>query len=165
MLTHRGAIVMDFGVAGFDAPTPGQRPNPAEARSLVRTEAGTIFGSPAYMAPELWEGSPATVQSDLYSFGVMLYQMLSGRLPIEAPNAKAFLVKLKEEKPTPIRTQRKDTPWNLALLVGRCMDHDPDKRPLSADAAANLVAPLAGRWRWIIAGMLLLLSIGVATFI
>src|SRR5690606_4803865 len=58
MLTHRGAIVMDFGVAGFDAPTPGQRPNPAEARSLVRTEAGTIFGSPAYMAPELWEGSP-----------------------------------------------------------------------------------------------------------
>src|SRR5690606_37045631 len=54
MLTHRGAIVMDFGVAGFGAPTPGQRPNPAEARSLVRTEAGTIFGSPAYMAPELW---------------------------------------------------------------------------------------------------------------
>src|SRR5690606_29506898 len=45
MLTHRGAIVMDFGVAGFEAPTPGQRPNPAEARSLVRTEAGTIFGS------------------------------------------------------------------------------------------------------------------------
>jgi hypothetical protein len=165
MLTHRGAIVMDFGVAGFDAPTPGQRPNPAEARSLVRTEAGTIFGSPAYMAPELWEGAPATVQSDLYSFGVMLYQMLSGRLPIEAPNAKAFLVKLKEEKPTPVRQLRKDTPWNLALLVARCMDHDPDKRPVSADAAANLVAPLAGRWRWIAAAALLLLAIGVVSFV
>jgi tetratricopeptide (TPR) repeat protein len=156
MLTHRGAIVMDFGVAGFDAPTPGERPNPAEARSLVRTEAGTIFGSPAYMAPELWEGAPATVQSDLYSFGVMLYQMLSGRLPIEAPNAKAFLVKLKEEKPAPIRQLRKDTPWNLTLLVGRCMDHDPDKRPVSADAAAKLVAPLASRWRFIAAAMLVL---------
>lgn len=163
MLTHRGAIVMDFGVAGFDAPTPGQRPNPAEARSLVRTEAGTIFGSPAYMAPELWEGAPATVQSDLYSFGVMLYQMLAGRLPIEAPNAKAFLIKLKDEKPTPIRQLRKDTPWNLALLVARCMDHDPDKRPVSADAAANLVAPLAGRWRWIAAAVALLFVVALAT--
>ncbi|PRQ03713.1 Serine/threonine-protein kinase PrkC [Enhygromyxa salina] len=164
MLTHRGAIVMDFGVAGFDAPTPGIRPNPAEARSLVRTEAGTIFGSPAYMAPELWEGAPATVQSDLYSFGVMLYQMLSGRLPIEAPNAKAFLVKLKEEKPTPVRQLRKDTPWNLALLVSRCMSADPEQRPISADAAANLVSPLAKRWRWLSAAVLVLVALGVASF-
>src|SRR5690606_9217254 len=151
MLTHRGAIVMDFGVAGFDAPTPGQRPNPAEARSLVRTEAGTIFGSPAYMAPELWEGAPATAQSDLYSYGVMGYQMLSRRLRSEAPNAKGFRVELKEERPAPVRQLRKDPPWNPALLVARCMDHDPDRRPGSADAAARLVAPLAGQWRWIIA--------------
>ncbi|KIG15869.1 serine/threonine protein kinase [Enhygromyxa salina] len=161
MLTHRGAIVMDFGVAGFDSPTPGVRPNPAEARSLVRTEAGTIFGSPAYMAPELWEGAPATVQSDLYSFGVMLYQMLSGRLPIEAPNAKVFLIKLKEEKPPPIRQLRKDTPWNLALLVSRCMSSDPEQRPISANAAANLVSPLAKRWRWIIAAGVLAITLGL----
>jgi tRNA A-37 threonylcarbamoyl transferase component Bud32 len=161
MLTHRGAIVMDFGVAGFDQPTPGVRPNPAEARSLVRTEAGTIFGSPAYMAPELWEGASATVQSDLYSFGVMLYQMLSGRLPIEAPNAKAFLIKLKEEKPTPIRQLRKDTPWNLALLVSRCMATDPERRPVSAHAAANLVAPFSGRWTWMLGGLLVVLVASV----
>ena len=81
ILTHRGAIVMDFGVAGFEAPTPLEpKPNPADARSLIRTEAGTIFGSPAYMAPELWEGAPASVRSDLYSFGVMLYQMLTGQV-------------------------------------------------------------------------------------
>jgi tRNA A-37 threonylcarbamoyl transferase component Bud32 len=159
MLTHRGAIVMDFGVAGFDAPAPGVRPNPAELRSLIRTEAGTIFGSPAYMAPELWEGAPATVQSDLYSFGVMLYQMLSGRLPIEAPNAKAFLIKLKEEKPTPVRQLRKDTPWNLALLISRCMSAKPEDRPVSADAAASLVAPLAGRGRWLIAAAVVLLGL------
>ena len=155
MLTHRGAIVMDFGVAGFDSPGEAEpKPNPAEARSLVRTEAGTIFGSPAYMAPELWEGAPATVQSDLYSFGVMLYQMLSGRLPIEAPNAKVFLVKLREEKPTPVRQLRKDTPWTLALLVARCMRTEPEKRPVSAAVAANLVSPLRLRRRWIAAGVL-----------
>jgi tRNA A-37 threonylcarbamoyl transferase component Bud32 len=164
MLTHRGAIVMDFGVAGFDTPGEGERPNPAEARSLVRTEAGTIFGSPAYMAPELWEGAPATVQSDLYSFGVMLYQMLTGRLPIEAPNAKVFLVKLREEKPTPVRQLRKDTPWNLALLVARCMRAEPEKRPVSAAVAANLVSPLALRWRWLAGGILTVLAIAVVTF-
>ncbi len=167
MLTHRGAIVMDFGVAGFDTPDLDevQRPNPAEARSLVRTEAGTIFGSPAYMAPELWEGSPATVQTDLYSFGVMLYQMLTGRLPIEAPNAKLFLVKLREEKPPPIRQFRKDAPWNLTLLVSRCMRHEPERRPVSAEAAANLVAPLAGRWLWLIGGLLLTIATVIAFLI
>ncbi|MFV8753884.1 protein kinase domain-containing protein [Nannocystaceae bacterium ST9] len=164
MLTHRGAIVMDFGVAGFDTPGEGERPNPAEARSLVRTEAGTIFGSPAYMAPELWEGAPATVQSDLYSFGVMLYQMLTGRLPIEAPNAKVFLVKLREEKPLPVRQLRKDTPWNLALLVARCMRTEPEKRPVSATAAANLVSPLALRWRWLAGGLLALLATSLVVF-
>ncbi len=73
LLTHRGAIVMDFGVAGIDAaPEPIANASTASFESLVRTEAGTIFGSPAYMAPELWEGAPASVQSDLYAFGVML---------------------------------------------------------------------------------------------
>jgi tRNA A-37 threonylcarbamoyl transferase component Bud32/Tfp pilus assembly protein PilF len=166
MLTHRGAIVMDFGVAGFDSPGEAEpKPNPAEARSLVRTEAGTIFGSPAYMAPELWEGAPATVQSDLYSFGVMLYQMLSGRLPIEAPNAKVFLVKLREEKPTPVRQLRKDTPWTLALLVARCMRTEPEKRPVSAAAAANLVSPLRLRRRWIAAGVLVSAAAATAAYL
>ena len=146
ILTHRGAIVMDFGVAGLDT-LPSPVPDPSEARSLIRTEAGTIFGSPAYMAPELWEGSPATVQSDLYSFGVMLYQLLSGRLPYEAKNAKEFLEKLRNTRPAPVRSLRKDTPWNLALLVHRCMASNPDERPTSAAAAAAVIAPLAGRRR------------------
>ncbi len=147
MLTHRGAIVMDFGVAGFDTiPAPALPPEPADARSLVRTEAGTIFGSPAYMAPELWDGSPATVQTDLYSFGVMLYQMLTGILPIDAANAREFLERLRTTRPQPVRSRRKDTPRNLSMLVSRCMAPDPEDRPQSALAAAAFVAPLAKKW-------------------
>jgi tRNA A-37 threonylcarbamoyl transferase component Bud32 len=142
MLTRRGATVMDFGVAGLDT-LPNTRMDPAKLDSLVRTEAGTIFGSPAYMAPELWEGAPASISTDIYSFGVMLYQMLTGRLPYDAPNARLFLEKLRTTKPTPVRNLRKSTPWNLALLVDRCMDHDPERRPRSAEAAARLVAPLS----------------------
>lgn len=145
MLTHRGAIVMDFGVAGLGAPE--ERPDPADVGSLIKTEAGTIFGSPAYMAPELWEGTPASVESDLYSFGVMMYQLLSGRLPIDAPNAQAFLEKLRREKPIPIRNVRRGIPLRMARLVTRCMDHDPENRPSTAQAAENMLLPLTSSRR------------------
>lgn len=157
MLTRRGAIVMDFGVAGFDA-LPSAKPDPSKLGSLVRTEAGTIFGSPAYMAPELWDGGLANVQTDLYSFGVMLYQMLTGQLPYNAPNARLFLEKLKANKPKPVRSLRRDTPWNLALLVERCMSHDAERRPRSATSATRLVAPLTRARRSVIAGV-----VGAAT--
>ncbi len=148
LLTHRGAIVMDFGVAGFGNIPAATLPDPEDAtQSIVHTEAGTIFGSPAYMAPELWEGAPATVQSDLYSFGVMLYQLLTGRLPIEAANAHEFLEKLRSVRPIPVRTIRKDVPRSMAALVAACMDHDPERRPATAALAARRIAPLARRRR------------------
>jgi tRNA A-37 threonylcarbamoyl transferase component Bud32 len=149
MLTHRGAIVMDFGVAGIDvSPDPVTVPNSTEEiKSIVRTDAGTVFGSPAYMAPELWEGSPATVQTDLYAFGAMLYQMLTGRLPYNARTPAEFLQKLQTTRPIPVRTLRRETPWTMALLVKRCMALDPDERPPSAAAAAALISPLRSRLR------------------
>ncbi len=150
-LTHRGAIVMDFGVAGLDT-LPSPTPDPSEARSLIRTEAGTIFGSPAYMAPELWEGAPATIQSDLYSFGVMVYQLLTGRLPFEADSTKAFLEQLRTTRPTPVRALRKDTPRRLANLVARCMAFTAEERPGSAREAARLIEPLSGRRRFAAVG-------------
>lgn len=148
MLTHRGAIVMDFGVAGIDdIDRAADPPSTSSLRSLVRTEVGTIFGSPAYMAPELWEGQAATVQSDLYAFGVMLYQMLTGRLPYSAKTPAAFVEKLSTAPPPPLRSLRRDVPWNLVRLVRRCMARDPELRPTSAANAANLISPLRGRQR------------------
>ena len=145
ILTHRGAIVMDFGVAGIEE-VAEHSPNAASIRSLVRTETGTIFGSPAYMAPELWEGAPATVQSDLYAFGVMLYQMVSGRLPYDGSSPAAYLAQLNAAPPRPLRHWRRDTPWKLVRLIERCMAQEPERRPTSAEAAANLLSPL-GRGR------------------
>jgi tRNA A-37 threonylcarbamoyl transferase component Bud32 len=167
MLTHRGAIVMDFGVAGVDDLAAGKIPSASQIRSLVRTEVGTIFGSPAYMAPELWEGAPATVQSDLFAFGVMLYQMLTGRLPYRAKTPAAYLQKLGAGPPAPVRNVRRDTPWNLLRLLARCMAHDPAERPTSAAAAANLVAPLrSGRRRRlaVVGGAIALMGIGAVLF-
>jgi tRNA A-37 threonylcarbamoyl transferase component Bud32 len=149
MLTHRGAIVMDFGVAGIDETIEHDRPDPAHEslRSLVRTAMGTIFGSPAYMAPELWEGEPASVQSDLYAFGVMLYQMLTGRLPYAAKTPAAYVERLTGGPPPPLRSLRRDTPWGLVRLARRCMARDPSDRPTSAAAAADMISPLRSRQR------------------
>ena len=146
MLTHRGAIVMDFGVAGIEE-APAGTPSASTVRALIRTEAGTIFGSPAYMPPELWEGEPASIQSDLYAFGVMLYQMLTGRLPYEAKTPAGYLQQLSIGRVVPARTYRRDTPWYLVRLVRRCMALNPLDRPTNAQAAANLIAPLRGKNR------------------
>jgi len=161
MLTHRGAIVMDFGVAGIEEVS--EAPNAASVRSLVNTEAGTIFGSPAYMAPELWEGAPATVQSDLYAFGVMIYQMLTGRLPYDAPSPAAYLQKLNEGPPPSVRGLRRDTPWSLVRLVRRCMAQSPQDRPPSAAATTNLIAPFRDKARRRAVIMAALIVIGSAS--
>ncbi len=153
MLTHRGAIVMDFGVAGIED-APAGMPAADSVRALVRTEAGTIFGSPAYMAPELWEGESASVQSDLYAFGVMLYQMITGRLPYRAKTPAGYLQQLSAGRAPPLRSLRPNTPWYLVRLARRCMAAKREHRPLSAEAAANLVAPLRGKnWRVVVTGV------------
>lgn len=141
MLTHRGAIVMDFGVAGIEDAPKGD-PSASSVLALVRTEAGTIFGSPAYMAPELWEGQGASVRSDLFAFGVMLYQMITGRLPWSAKTPAGYLQALASTRPPPIRALRRDTPWPLLRLCMRCLSHAPGERPTSAAAAVDLLSPL-----------------------
>ncbi len=141
MLTHRGAIVMDFGVAGIEDAPRGD-PSASSVLALVRTEAGTIFGSPAYMAPELWEGQSASVRSDLFAFGVMLYQMITGRLPWSAKTPAGYLQALASTRPPPIRALRRDTPWPLLRLCMRCLSPAPHERPPSAAAALDLLSPL-----------------------
>ncbi|MCR9160099.1 MAG: protein kinase domain-containing protein [Nannocystaceae bacterium] len=154
MLTHRGAIVLDFGVAGIEEAPKGD-PSASSIMGLVRTEAGTIFGSPAYMAPELWEGESASVRSDLFAFGVMLYQMITGRLPWTAKTPAGYLQLLATTPPPPIRALRRDTPWPLLRLCMRCLSTDRAHRPGSAAAAIDLLSPLrsVGRRRLAFAGV------------
>src|SRR5690606_12158234 len=142
----------DFGVAGFDA-LPSGKPDPSKLGSLVRTEAGTIFGSPAYMAPELWEGGLANVQTNLYSFGVILAQMLTGQLPYNGPLPHLFIEDGRVNDPNPVRSRRRYTPLSRAMLAERCLSHDSARRPRSATSAALLVSPLTRARRPLIAGV------------
>lgn len=128
----RRARILDFGLARlFDADQVA-----GDGRSFV-SGIGVVAGTPAYLAPEQFHGSPADPRSDVYAFGVTAYFVLSGELPFRGPDVQAYLRQHAEDRPAPLPPQ---VPDSLAALVMRCLEKTPSRRP--ADGAA-LVAALA----------------------
>jgi serine/threonine protein kinase len=105
------------------------------------TEAGTVIGTAAFMAPEQVTGGSATPATDVYAFGVLLYRMLSGRFPFESENALELARMQRDVAPPPIGVVRPDAPGDLAALATAALAKDPAARP--ADGAA-LVRALEG---------------------
>src|SRR5689334_23180227 len=123
-------MVTDFGIAR--AITEG-----SDARL---TATGMAIGTPAYMAPEQAAGErEVDGRTDLYSLGIVAYQMLAGELPFTASSTPAMLVKHISERPTPIDQRRADLPPDLARAVMLLLEKDPNDRFPSASA---LVAAL-----------------------
>jgi eukaryotic-like serine/threonine-protein kinase len=100
------------------------------------TEAGTLLGTAAYMSPEQAAGEPAGPPSDVYAFGVTLFQMLTGVLPFEAENALAVANMHLHEPPPDVTELRPDAPPELAALTAATLQKNPADRP--ADGAALL---------------------------
>jgi len=129
------AVLLDFGVA---------RSLVGDAASLVPSG---LVGTPDYMAPEQLRGAPLSPAADVYALGVVLFQLLTGRMPFEAeqPFARA-LQRLHSEPPAP-STMRPEIPKAIDALVRRCLDPDPRQRPASAreflDAVLALEVQLA----------------------
>ncbi len=96
------------------------------------TNTGTLIGTPAYMSPEQARGAPVDGRSDLYSLGVILYEMLTGRRPFEADDPLAILHKHVYETPTPIQELRPELSAETARLVHHCLQKEPDQRPANA---------------------------------
>jgi serine/threonine protein kinase len=120
-------MVTDFGIAR--AVTEG-----SDARL---TATGMAIGTPAYMSPEQSMGERAIDgRSDLYSLGVVGYQMLTGELPFEAPSTPAVLVKHLSERPESVEERRSGVPSDLARAVMLLLEKDPANRFPSADALA-----------------------------
>lgn len=121
------------------------------------TRTGTMMGTPVYMAPESFLLGAAFVdaRADLYAVGVILYEMLSGRLPYEAPSYEALVLKVATEPPPPFTTVAPQAPSALARLVDRAMarrpeDRFPDARAMQAAVAevrAGGLAPVATAMR------------------
>ncbi|MES1240221.1 MAG: protein kinase [Acidobacteriota bacterium] len=96
------------------------------------TASNAVLGTYRTMSPEQARGEPASYRSDLFSFGVLLYEMLSGRSPFQAENGLATLQRITSFDPPPLSEAASDLPTELSALVERLMRKEPDRRPASA---------------------------------
>jgi serine/threonine-protein kinase len=109
------------------------------------TATGSTLGSPAYMSPEQARGEKLDRRSDIYAFAVLVYRVLSGRLPFEADTAWGFITKHIGEEPVPIRTYAPDLPAAVERVLAAGLAKDPQSRPgRAADLMSSLRAGLAG---------------------
>ena len=121
--------VLDFGIAKWS------RNDDETQIDQLETQAGTVFGTPRYMSPEQAQGSPLDARSDLYSLGVLLYQMLSGRAPFVDDDAVVVMARHIKDPPPHFdsMTPAVDVPDSIAALLWRTLAKSPADRPASAE--------------------------------
>jgi len=129
MITKEGAKLMDFGLAKASVDAPSALPmTTAPTMTSPLTAEGTLVGTFQYMAPEQLEGGEATARSDIFSFGAVLYEMLSGRRPFEGKTQASLAAAILKETPRPLSALQPMAPPALERLVATCMEKDPDER-------------------------------------
>jgi serine/threonine protein kinase len=125
MLTKAGAKLLDFGLAKFHAPRDGGT-TAAITQSL--SGDGMLTGTVPYMAPEQLEGRAADARSDLFAFGAVLYEMVTGRRAFVGESQASVIVAILEHDPPPIATLQPLTPPALDRIVKKCLAKDPEDR-------------------------------------
>jgi serine/threonine protein kinase/Tfp pilus assembly protein PilF len=182
MLTpDRQVKILDFGLAKPTSPLAGGD----DDETLLRTTTpevpreGTILGTVSYMSPEQAEGREVDSRSDVFSFGVLLYQMATGKRPFEGETPASTLAKILEAEPEPLSAHRQGLPAELEAIVSRCLRKDPGDRyadgrdlvaalrglPASEEpppaAPPEPAAPKVPRWIWGAALVVLILLVAV----
>ena len=129
MLTKSGTKLLDFGLAklrGPQAAVANLSALPTEASGL--TAQGTILGTLQYMAPEQLEGKEADARTDIFAFGVVVYEMATGKKTFEGKSQASLIAKILETDPPPISSLQPMTPPQLDRVVKTCLAKDPDNR-------------------------------------
>jgi eukaryotic-like serine/threonine-protein kinase len=173
--------LLDFGLAKL---TQTERPDDSdETLAQVETEEGAIVGTVSYMAPEQAEGRKADARSDIFSFGAVLYEMVTGQRAFQGSTRVSTLMAVMQQDPKPPSEIAPVTPRDLDKIIGRCLRKDPERRfqlmkdvrialeelKEESDSGKLPAAPAAknevrgrGRSGWIAAGAVLLLMAGLA---
>ncbi len=133
MLTKAGAKLMDFGLAKATPPiAPSSsglnmtQSNPVDAHPL--TTQGTIVGTFQYMAPEQIEGKEADARSDIFAFGAVLYEMVTGKRAFEGKSQLSVASAILERDPAPISAAARVVPPSLEQTIAICLVKDPEQR-------------------------------------
>ena len=135
MMTKSGAKLLDFGLAKAIDTTPVSGLTVAETSPVKReptTEAGALFGTYQYMAPEIIEGLDADARSDIFSFGAVLYEMATGKRAFDGKTQASVLAAILAMEPQPISASQPASPASLDRVVKLCLAKDRDERWQSA---------------------------------
>ena len=146
MLTKSGAKLLDFGLA---KPNAGGQPNlaglsaiPTQEKPL--TEEGVVVGTVQYMAPEQLEGKEADARTDIFAFGALLYEMVTGKKAFEGKSQLSVMTAILETDPPPLSTMHSMSAPALDHIVKTCLEKDPDNRWHSAGDLARQLSWVCG---------------------
>jgi len=122
---RREALLTDFGIAALQAPT-------GEQASRLTT-VGQVIGNPRYLSPEQLREDAITEMVDIYAFGILGYELLSGRGPYDGSSNAQIMAAHIQGEPRPLEELRGGAPHDLADLLRRCLNKEPRKRPRATD--------------------------------
>ncbi|MDQ1387380.1 MAG: hypothetical protein QOF56_834 [Acidobacteriaceae bacterium] len=143
MVSKDGFVkILDFGLAKLNPPSRER----ADVNTASLTSSGQVLGTVGYMSPEQVEGKRLDFRSDQFSFGLVLYEMLTGKRAFQRRTSAETMVAILREQAEPIPAQNRDVPAPLYWAVERCLAKDPDKRYVSTRELARELAAIRERF-------------------
>jgi serine/threonine protein kinase/tetratricopeptide (TPR) repeat protein len=135
MISTEGRVkVLDFGLA---KDIRAANSSDATMTSDSRTQIGVVMGTPAYMSPEQVSGRTLDHRSDIFSLGVVLHEMATGRRPFEGGSSAELISSILRDTPPPVNELRPELPADLARVIRRCLEKDPRYRLQTARDVSN----------------------------
>lgn len=180
MLTKQGAKLLDFGLAAVTTARTASVLSAVPTTPPKITQRGTIMGTFQYMAPEQVEGQDADVRTDIFAFGAVLFEMLTGRPAFQGKTHASLIGAILRDEPEPVSQIVPLVPPAISRVIKTCLAKDPDDRfqtmhdvvlqmqwALEGGSQAGVPAPVAARRRvrersaWALAGVLALAAAGL----